>query len=1181
MRAAASLPILSPAKGLTGKTRRLSVNGRNAHMGEFRAFLSYARADDDGLSADSVVQKVYESLTSADASGTGGSRVFFDRHEMPARALSFTSAISDAIHQCDYFVLFIGENAPLSEYVMAEYRHAQRCGCVIFPVVYRTDLPDSKAFGLIPKALSARHAFDLRHPGTPRFDEEFARLIREVQAPVPPKGELYGVPSYDVKNYVVQMDVFDSVLSALFAKTPTGIEDNHIAAICGMAGSGKSSLAAYIVRDASVRRAFPDGVIWLNVTQSGTPALLWRQISVHFNEVQRDVIDDEVESEIHKIFLNRKALIVLDDVWSGAIATLFGNALGDTRNSILITTRDSSYLHGKADSIAQMQGMSKSDALLLLSRYANCDVSELPGSARGLAREVGYLPLALAIVGSMVSDGRSWDAITEAYKVRRKDFLTRFVNYYSNAGHESAFAAIQMSVDALDASLAPYYMKLAVFPKSEDIALAAVRTLWDNTLSEYETESIILDFKDKALLSYDSKKKTVRLHDLQCDYLLLVLNDICGLHSEFVEAYRRKTNGEWWDGTDDGYYFNHIIGHLLHSSPSAAQEAMECLRDYRWIKRKLEASGIASLEKDYRDPSAAYDEATLSILGFLEVSAHVLAENSDQLPSQLFGRLSGIDRPWATRLLQDAVTYTDKPWVRPLAQCMLPISTGLVSTMDANEWLMATFFRAGRLLTCDWAGCIREWDLESKGCTRIAQNGIKILDAVCGDDTLVTMDENHCLKWWDLQGFTATKQLSLDGLPRIIRREGEAVYVLWEPNGIGKYDFAGNELAVDTVPTDTVSFEVTPEGLLLFSKTGVISWYELGSSYFEPIAETDGEIVNTCLLEDGVLVGYANGKVSRLSLSTFEFVDIGCCSDQPRKYCLWHDGIVVGDRIGGLWYLDGDNRFRKLFDIGARVDCLASHDGRLLSGDSAGKLSLWDEGLFRAEEHDYRIHDVRSCVAQNGHLVVATRSGDIVRFDPVGLSMGETICESRREIRALSIVDDAIGFACADGSVFRIEGDSAEEIAHLDCRDIRNFASYAGYLYVVDKNGSLFRYDKGGAEEQVYDKESLITAVHAAFNKLLVADDFGMIRFEDERKEMTKTIREDIWIRSLASGGMYLASGDWFGIVRVYNRITGRCLFRYYADNAIDSLAFVGNRLFAVTKGGVLHCLDLIQGKSV
>jgi len=97
-------------------------------------FLSYARADDEAFA-----RRLHDDLTAR------GFDVWFDREDMPSRALTFLHEIREAIHERDRLVLVVGPAAVTSDYVEAEWREALELGKPVNPVLRLGDCPMSCA----------------------------------------------------------------------------------------------------------------------------------------------------------------------------------------------------------------------------------------------------------------------------------------------------------------------------------------------------------------------------------------------------------------------------------------------------------------------------------------------------------------------------------------------------------------------------------------------------------------------------------------------------------------------------------------------------------------------------------------------------------------------------------------------------------------------------------------------------------------------------------------------------------------------------------------------------------------------------------------------------------------------------------------------------------------------------
>jgi hypothetical protein len=156
------------------RTLRTSRNARSTDGSAIpRIFLSYARGDDEPYA-----RSVYEQLFAE------GFDVWFDREDMPSRALTFLQEIRDAVRSRDRLLVVLGPTAALSDYVRAKWQAALVDGKVVTPVLRLGD------YDLVPPELKNLHCPDVR-PGRPP-EEAFGELLRILRDPVPPVGPLRG-----------------------------------------------------------------------------------------------------------------------------------------------------------------------------------------------------------------------------------------------------------------------------------------------------------------------------------------------------------------------------------------------------------------------------------------------------------------------------------------------------------------------------------------------------------------------------------------------------------------------------------------------------------------------------------------------------------------------------------------------------------------------------------------------------------------------------------------------------------------------------------------------------------------------------------------------------------------------------------------------------------------------------
>ncbi|MBC6937369.1 MAG: toll/interleukin-1 receptor domain-containing protein [Chloroflexi bacterium] len=292
-------------------------------------FLSYARADDGDDYDDpdkSLLRRLTNDLTAA------GFAVWWDRVSLPSRSLPFTTEIEAAIARCDRFVLVAGPGAKAAEWVQAELKCARE-NCRPITVMLRDG-----DFGHIPDDLAPVNAIDFRPPRA--YDAALDDLLNRLRqpAPVAPLLNVKPLPGFYLDRpapFKAAHDALcaDSIAPAVISAPP------RATALFGYGGIGKSTLAAALAHDCQVRRTFHDGIIWLEVGQTPTPAALLANVGATVFGDSRANYQTEQDAKLAlaKVLKNKTALIVLDDVWDHHVVGVF--PIEGTACRLLITTR--------------------------------------------------------------------------------------------------------------------------------------------------------------------------------------------------------------------------------------------------------------------------------------------------------------------------------------------------------------------------------------------------------------------------------------------------------------------------------------------------------------------------------------------------------------------------------------------------------------------------------------------------------------------------------------------------------------------------------------------------------------------------------------------------------------------------------------------------------------------------
>ncbi|MCL4301570.1 MAG: hypothetical protein KJ077_38070 [Anaerolineae bacterium] len=395
-------------------------------------------------------------------------------------------------------------------------------------------------------------------------------------------GKLHNVPELPPHFLPRPADLAEVKAALLGADQPIAITGaTRKVGLQGMGGIGKSVLAAALARDDEVRQAFPDGIFWLTLGQE--PSLTTRQSQLAealgdpiriFGDVQQG------HAGLSELLAERTCLLILDDVWDVAHAEAF-NALGP-ESRLLLTSRDAGVIRAFGAAEHRLDVLGKPQALELLAQWADQPVAGLPPEAKVVAKECGYLPLALAMIGAQVRDKPDrWGNVL--HKLHQAD-LVKIRQQFPRYPYPNLLRALQVSVEVLESEAQACYFELAVFPEDTPVPEAALQTYWASAgLDEYDVQDLLDMWVDRSLARRDEQGR-LSLHDLQYDYVRKQAGNLTGLHGRLVEAYRRKYSNGWASHPDDGYFFEHLAYHLAEAGQ---REELYALISKEWMEAQF------------------------------------------------------------------------------------------------------------------------------------------------------------------------------------------------------------------------------------------------------------------------------------------------------------------------------------------------------------------------------------------------------------------------------------------------------------------------------------------------------------------------------------------------------------------------------------------------------------------
>jgi tetratricopeptide (TPR) repeat protein len=517
-----------------------------------RIFLSYARSDDAAFT-----RRLFESLA-------GTIDVWFDLESMPSRALTFLQEIREAIDGSDRLIVVIGPGAIASDYVRAEWQYALAAGKVVNPVLR------CGGHEQLPPELARLHCPDFRNDAD--WDKCLAELRRILDEPIKAIGSAAAVP-LPPPHFQPRLQALSQLAEAILVErqTPAVLLPRERAVVLhGMGGVGKSVLAASLARSVETRRAFSDGIVWLEMGLSPDLDLQLETAAAQVGKVfsrafkTADQMSSSNETE-RKLFGDEKHhLIVLDDVWKLEHIEPFLRHLG-RNSSILITTRQGELATSVGGRVVFLDVLSNQDALRYLADWSGVKEEHFPDEAAKIAEACGYLPFGLALCGAMVRNGNHWSALLRRFDESDLEFLS---NRFPDYPYPNLLRCLGVSLDVLEADdpqAAELFKLLAIFRSDEEIPIIVVLLLWQHVagLDHERGRALIVRLRQRALFQPSSNEdRALRLHALQYDYLRSTATNLPAMHAMLLEAYREHCPAGWPACADDGYYFGHLAHHL-------------------------------------------------------------------------------------------------------------------------------------------------------------------------------------------------------------------------------------------------------------------------------------------------------------------------------------------------------------------------------------------------------------------------------------------------------------------------------------------------------------------------------------------------------------------------------------------------------------------------------------------
>jgi NB-ARC domain/Rx N-terminal domain len=260
------------------------------------------------------------------------------------------------------------------------------------------------------------------------------------------------------------------------------VQRRQVVSIVGQGGLGKTTLAQKIFNDNEIKTHF-DVAIWLTISSEFKLVdILRKGLRKLGTAISKEKENDEefLLEETKRVLGDKRYLVVLDDVWEKDFFALFRRALPDVGNGsrVLMTSRFLSAAvradPGSTPHELRYLDERESLQLLLAKAFPHNAVSicfthnDVVGVAKQLARKCGGLPLALVVVGGLLS--------TKAPTYNDWNRVLQTIDWQSDGGE--CMQVLATSYQDLPYTLKQCFLYMACFPEDYDIHTATLIKMW-------------------------------------------------------------------------------------------------------------------------------------------------------------------------------------------------------------------------------------------------------------------------------------------------------------------------------------------------------------------------------------------------------------------------------------------------------------------------------------------------------------------------------------------------------------------------------------------------------------------------------------------------------------------------------------------------------------------------------
>ncbi|XAR64074.1 hypothetical protein NMG60_11024278 [Bertholletia excelsa] len=275
--------------------------------------------------------------------------------------------------------------------------------------------------------------------------------------------------------------------------------DSGVVGICGIGGSGKTTLAREIFRDAEVRSYFKNRVLFVTVSQSPNVEQLKLKIRGMVTRSNFGSSGDIIPQWPLKFDAKGlvRTLVILDDVWALSVLEQLISRIPGCKTLVVSRFK---FPTSVVNCTYELELLGEDEAMSLFCHSAFGQKSIPLGADKKLIKQVVNeckgLPLALKVIGASLRDqpGKFWTSA--------KNRLSRCQPICES--HEiQLLERMKLSIDSLPEQVRECFLDLGAFPEDRKIPLDVLVNIWVELhgIDKEEAFAILVELSDKNLIS--------------------------------------------------------------------------------------------------------------------------------------------------------------------------------------------------------------------------------------------------------------------------------------------------------------------------------------------------------------------------------------------------------------------------------------------------------------------------------------------------------------------------------------------------------------------------------------------------------------------------------------------------------------------------------------------------------